>query len=169
MDLDWSKPIMFEDGRFCRYGGPRSTDAWIEHYTGENWDRAVFTAKSKHVRYLNEATLPKIVNQPPVDMEQPLYWLDDGMRAFVRETHMSLENGPSSYTVDDPSGRLYHVLPDGQVQGLPPRVLGNVPNDQLQAEARVAIKKAQRERAQRREQEALDQLADLNPDLFGAF
>lgn len=171
--IDWTRPIMFEDGRFCRYAGGRWTDAWIEHYATDaqgngEWRRSVYSERGAHIRYSHEPRLPRVVYQPHVDMNGALHWLDNGDRAFVREKFWK-DYSCTGYSVDDPTGRLYLVLPNGSVQGLPPRVLGNVPNDQLMAEGRLAIKKAQAERARRREQAAIEQLEDLNPTLFGSF
>jgi len=171
--IDWTRPIMFTDGRFCRYYGKRTgTDHWVEYWDGSGWDKVVFSERGSQIRYTHERAFPRITCQPWVDMARPLIWLDTGERAFVREVHSDPQAIGSSiigWSVDDPTGQLWMVLPGGRVQGLPPRVLANMTSEQLQAEGRVQIKRAQEKRRREREQAALEQLADLNPELFGAF
>ena len=174
MELDWAKPLMLRDGRFCRLGGDgHGGDKWVEFWGpdwngDECWLKEVVTRHGVHVCNIGQAKLPDVINQPSVDMDQPLYWLDNNERAFIRQTNVSVD-AVTSYAVDDPTGRLWTVLPDGQVQGLPPRVLGNMTLAQQQAEARASIKRAQEKRAAQRERDALDQLEQMNPHLFGAF
>lgn len=171
--LNWDSPIMLEDGTWARKGMKRYADWWVDYWDADEQliKSAIFTSKGTHSRYKNEPKLlPRVVNRPAVDMRGALYWLDTGERAFVRKTHFCYATGvPIAYRVDDPTGRLYYTNIDGNVNGLPPRILSNVPLDRLQAEASVAIKRTQRERAKKREQAALEQLADLNPTLFGSF
>lgn len=171
--LNWDAPVMLEDGTWARKGINRWSDWWVEYWDADEQliKNAIFTSKGTHSRYKHEPKLlPRVVNRPAVDMRGALYWLDTGDRAFVRKTQFCTITGDArAYLVDDPAGHIYYISVDSKVVHLPPRLLGNVPEDNLAAEARIAIKRAQAERAKRREQAALDQLANLNPTLFGSF
>jgi len=171
--IDWSRPIMFENGRFCRYRGERTgTDHWVEYWDGQRWTKAIYSERGSQVRYPHDPILPRITYQPKVDMARPLIWLDTGERAFVKEIcqdRVAVGSSITGYIVDDPQGNVYLTDRNGKMNRIPPRILANMTNVQLQAEGRVRIKRAQEKRRREREQAALEQLADLNPELFGAF
>lgn len=169
MDLNWHKPLMTTDGRAAIQHGPRCSDLNVDLWNIDVWDpdmegwrMAVFSNSGIHDPHVFGDRIEPLMNRPVVDFDGCLYWMDTEERAFIRERHYD-EN------TDDPQGHLYHVTIDGMQHGLPARVLGNLTIEQTQAQARLAIKKAQQERAKRRELEQLDQLADAFPSVFGSF
>lgn len=103
-----------------------------------------------------------------LDWDAPLYWTDTGERGFVKQVWVGVDDGKEvSREVDQPDGGILKVDTLGKTSA--GRQLANLTYEQLKAQARVAIKRAQAERKLRREQEQIDQLADLNPSLFGSF
>jgi len=175
--LDWSAPLMLRDGTPARFDSDSSfvapnDERWVEVWLASEgrWGLERFTQGGSHIRRMFGANCARLVNRPKVNMDAPLRWLDTGERGFVRENWLTDPSLPRGhYAVDSDAGGRFIVDADGVHIGEPPRILSNVPNHELMAEGRLAIKRAQAERARRREQERLQQLADLNPTLFGSF
>lgn len=107
-----------------------------------------------------------------VDWRKPLYFAMTDERAFIfaRPPKDCNPTVYDTFTVygDDGKALKYNRRGEPLDEGNQ-RHLCNMPRDQLIAHGRIQIKRAQRERALKREQEQIDRLADLNPELFGSF
>lgn len=169
----WDAPLMLNDGTPAIYnsesqGGDRWAKVWLSKE--QKWELEQFTSDGSHIRRIFGASRAHMVNRPRVDIHGPLYWLDTGVRCFLRDTWLSDPSIPEGhYVVDCEEGGRHLVDRDGIHIGEPPRILANFVSEQMMAQGRLKIKRAQEQRRRRLEQERADALANLNPELFGSF